>query len=98
MGAWAIGALVTASVQLTAALAAGLMAIRHAWRVAVSIMRRSVGVAFANGVAILGARIDVLVVAVVLSASDAGVYSIPVALAAALLLLSRSVLTAVYRS
>jgi O-antigen/teichoic acid export membrane protein len=39
----------------------------------------------------------VLVVAAVLSASDAGVYSIPVALATSLLLLSRSVLTATYR-
>ena len=55
-------------------------------------------VALANGTSVLCARIDVLVVAAVLSASAAGVYSIPVALAANLLLLSRSLLTATYRS
>ena len=43
-------------------------------------------------------RIDVLVVAAVLSASLAGIYSIPVALASSLLLLSRSLLTATYHS
>ena len=60
-------------------------------------MRRSARVALANGTSVLCARIDVLVVAAVLSASAAGVYSIPVALAANLLLLSRSLLTATYR-
>jgi O-antigen/teichoic acid export membrane protein len=97
MAAWAVGATVTAALQLTDALATTGVVIRHAWREAVSITRRSAGVALANGTALLTSRIDVLVVAAVLSASDAGVYSIPVALATSLLLLSRSVLTATYR-
>jgi O-antigen/teichoic acid export membrane protein len=97
MAAWAVGATVTAALQLTDALATTGAVIRHAWREAVSITRRSGGVSLANGTALLTSRIDVLVVAAVLSASDAGVYSIPVALATSLLLLSRSVLTATYR-
>src|SRR5204863_8848935 len=51
-----------------------------------------------NGTALLCSRIDVLVVAAVISTSAAGVYSIPVALSASLLLLSRSLLTATYHS
>jgi O-antigen/teichoic acid export membrane protein len=97
MAAWAVGATVTAALQLTDAVATTGVVIRHAWSEAVSITRRSVGVALANGTALLTSRIDVLVVAAVLSASDAGVYSIPVALSTSLLLLSRSVLTATYR-
>jgi O-antigen/teichoic acid export membrane protein len=68
----------------------------RAWRVGASIMRRSIRVAVANGAGLLCSRIDVLVVAAVLSASAAGIYSIPVALATNLLLLSRSLLTATY--
>jgi O-antigen/teichoic acid export membrane protein len=98
MAAWAVGTLVTALAQFTRALTAGGMVIRHVWHVAASITRRSLGVALANGTALLCSRIDVLVVAAVLSASDAGIYSIPVALSTALLLLSRSLLTATYHS
>lgn len=97
MAAWAIGAIVTASLQLTDALSTAGVIMRHAWGVAVNIVRRSGLVALANGTALLTSRIDVLVVAAVLSTSDAGIYSIPVALSTSLLLLSRSVLTATYR-
>jgi O-antigen/teichoic acid export membrane protein len=97
VAAWAVAALLTASVQLGIARAAGA-AFAHAWGVAASIMRRSAGVALANGASLVSSRIDVFVVAAVLSVSDAGVYSIPVALAANLLLLSRALLTAAYRS
>jgi O-antigen/teichoic acid export membrane protein len=96
--AWAVGALVTASVQFTGALAAGSLMLGRACRVAASIMRRSVRVALANGTSLLCSRIDVFVVAAVLSVSAAGVYSIPVALASSLLLLSRALLTANYHS
>ena len=98
MTAWALGAAIMATLQLTNALAAGKLVLRHAWRVAASITRRSLAVALANGTALLCSRIDVLVVAAVLSASAAGIYSIPVALASSLLLLSRSLLTATYHS
>jgi O-antigen/teichoic acid export membrane protein len=98
VGAWAVGALVTAAAQFAIAHAAGAVPARRAWRLARSIMRRSIGVAFANGTSLLCSRIDVFVVAAVLSVSAAGVYSIPVALAANLLLLSRALLTASYRS
>jgi O-antigen/teichoic acid export membrane protein len=97
MAAWAMGATVTAALQLTDALATTGVVLKRAWREAVSIARRSLGVSLANGTALLTSRIDVLVVAAVLSASQAGIYSIPVALATSLLLLSRSVLTATYR-
>jgi O-antigen/teichoic acid export membrane protein len=96
MAAWTIGAALTASAQLTDVMVRSGLAIRHAVHVAVSIARRSIGVALANATALLTSRIDVLVVAAVLSTSDAGVYSIPVALASSLLLLSRSLLTATY--
>ncbi|MET0819069.1 MAG: hypothetical protein ABWZ67_16005 [Solirubrobacteraceae bacterium] len=98
IAAWAIGATVTASVQLAGALAAGGLMLRRAWAVGASIVKRSVRVALANGVSLLCSRIDVFVVAAVLSVSAAGVYSIPVALAANLLLLSRALLTATYHS
>jgi O-antigen/teichoic acid export membrane protein len=98
VGAWTAGAFVTAAVQFVAALGNGSHLFLRARHAAASIMRRSARVALANGTSLLCARIDVLVVAVVLSASAAGVYSIPVALAANLLLLSRSLLTASYRS
>jgi O-antigen/teichoic acid export membrane protein len=98
IGAWAAGALVTATVQFVAALGNGSYLVARARHAAWSIMRRSARVALANGTSVLCARIDVLVVAAVLSASAAGVYSIPVALAANVLLLSRSLLTASYRS
>jgi O-antigen/teichoic acid export membrane protein len=98
IAAWAAGAAITASLQLAGVLAAGTLELRRAWRVAASIMRRSARVALANGTALLCSRIDVFIVAVVLSVSAAGVYSIPVALATNLLLLSRALLTATYHS
>jgi O-antigen/teichoic acid export membrane protein len=98
VGAWAAGALVTATIQFTGALVAGQLVLRRAWGLAASITRRSFRVALANGTALLCSRIDVLVVAAVISASAAGVYSIPVALSASLLLLSRALLTATYHS
>jgi O-antigen/teichoic acid export membrane protein len=97
IAAWAVGALITAIVQFLAARIGSLMVARG-WHVATSIVRRSVWVAVANGAGLLCSRIDVLVVAAVLSASAAGIYSIPVALATNLLLLSRSLLTATYHS
>jgi len=96
MLAWALGAALTAAVQLADAIAGDGLLLRRAWHVAASIMRRSIGVAQSNVTALLMSRIDVLVVAAVLSTSDAGVYSIPVALASNLLLLSRSLLSATY--
>jgi O-antigen/teichoic acid export membrane protein len=98
VGAWAAGALVTATIQLTGAVVAGQLVLRRAWGLAASITRRSFRLALANGTALLVSRIDVLVVAAVISASAAGVYSIPVALSASLLLLSRALLTATYHS
>jgi O-antigen/teichoic acid export membrane protein len=98
IAAWVAGAAVTAAVQFAGALRAGGLLLRRAWRVAASIVRRSIRVALANGTSLLCARIDVFVVAAVISVSAAGVYSIPVALAANLLLLSRALLTASYRS
>jgi O-antigen/teichoic acid export membrane protein len=98
IAAWTVGALITASVQFASALPGAIPTARRAWSVAASIQRRSFGVALANGVGLLCARIDVLVVAAVLSTSAAGVYSIPVALAANLMLVSRSLLTATYHS
>jgi O-antigen/teichoic acid export membrane protein len=97
IAAWAAAALVTAAVQLLAARRAVSGPFRQAGRVGASIMRRSLGVTVANGTMLLWSRIDILVVAAVLSTSDAGVYSIPVALSGGLLLLSRSLLTATYR-
>jgi O-antigen/teichoic acid export membrane protein len=96
MAAWAVGAEVTACVQLTDAIVTSGLVLRRAWQVAVSILGRSVGVALSNATALLMSRIDVLVVAAVLSTSAAGVYSIPVALASSLLLLSRSLLASTY--
>jgi O-antigen/teichoic acid export membrane protein len=96
VAAWAAGALITATVQLLAASRTGSLMVVRAWRAGASIMRRSVRVAVANGAGLLFTPNHVLVVAAVLSASAAGVYSIPVALATNLLLLSRSLLTATY--
>jgi O-antigen/teichoic acid export membrane protein len=98
IAAWAAGALITAIVQFLVAGRIGSLMVARGWHVATSIVRRSVWVALANGAGLLCSRIDVLVVAAVLSASAAGIYSIPVALATNLLLLSRSLLTATYHS
>jgi O-antigen/teichoic acid export membrane protein len=95
MAAWAVGVLLTASIQFAEAFPAAAR-VRRGRRVAVSIVRRSLGVALANGVGILCSRIDIFAVAVVISTSAAGVYSIPVALAANLMLVSRALLTATY--
>ena len=98
VAAWAVGALVMAAVLFASAISNGSPMIARAWRVGMSIERRSLGVALANTTTLLCQRIDVLVVAAVISVSAAGIYSIPVALAVSLLLLSRSLLTATYRS
>jgi O-antigen/teichoic acid export membrane protein len=98
IAAWAIAGLVVAATQLADAITRGGLVIKHAQRVGASILRRSVGVSVSNAVSMLFAKIDVLVVAAVLSAGAAGIYSIPVALSTGLLLLSRSVLTATYHS
>jgi O-antigen/teichoic acid export membrane protein len=98
VAAWAVGALVMAAVLFAAAIPNGSPTIARAWGVGMSIMRRSAGVALANATTLLCQRIDVLVVAAVISVSAAGVYSISVALAVSLLLLSRSLLTATYHS
>ena len=98
VAAWTAAALVTASVQFVIARAGGATFVRRAWRLGASVLRRSAGVALANGTSLLSSRIDVFVVAAVVSVSTAGIYSIPVALAANLLLLSRALLTAAYRS
>jgi O-antigen/teichoic acid export membrane protein len=96
IGAWAVAALLTALVQFLFAVRNGSVMPWRAWDAALSIMRRSMGVALWKGATLLCSRIDVLIVAAVLSTSSAGVYSVPVALAASLLLLSRSLLTATY--
>jgi O-antigen/teichoic acid export membrane protein len=98
IGAWAVGALMTALVQFSSAISTGGLRLAHAAATGASVMRRSLGVAVANGTMLLWSRIDVLVVAAVLSASAAGIYSIPVALAGNLPLLSQSLLTATYHS
>ncbi len=98
VAAWAFAALVVASIQLADVLTRGGLVIKHAGRVGANILRRSLGVSVSNAVSMLFAKIDVLVVAAVLSAGAAGVYSIPVALSTGLLLLSRSLLTATYHS
>lgn len=98
IGAWAAGALVTAAAQFASAAAGGGLRPVGAVPVAASVMRRSAPVALANGTSLLCSRIDVFVVAAVMSVGAAGVYSIPVALAANLLLVSRSLLTATYHS
>jgi O-antigen/teichoic acid export membrane protein len=98
VGAWAAGALMTAVALFAYSLPNGSLMIRRSWRVGASVTRRAAGVALANGLGLLYARIDVLVVAAVISVSAAGVYSIAVALSTGLLLLSRSLLTATYHS
>jgi O-antigen/teichoic acid export membrane protein len=97
VGAWAVAALITALIQFTNAARHGAVSPWHAAGAGLSIMRRSLGVALWRGATLLCSRIDVLIVAAVLSTSAAGVYSVPVALAASLLLLPRSLLTATYR-
>ena len=98
MAAWAVGAAITASVLFASAAPSSLPRAGWVWEVARAIPLRAGSVSFANAVSLLCSRIDVLIVAVVLSTSAAGIYSIPVALAANLLLLPRSLLTATYRA
>lgn len=98
LAAWAVGALLTALLQFGDMLRACGLATKRAGRIALSVARRSLGVSLSNAVTLLCTRIDVLVVAAVLSVSAAGVYSIAVALSVNLLLLSRSLLTATYYS
>jgi O-antigen/teichoic acid export membrane protein len=95
--AWLAGVSATAALQLWFALRRGAITavepgivLRWLWRAR--------GIALSNGMLQLCARIDVLVVSAVISVSAAGVYSIPVALAANLLLFPRALLTVTYRS
>jgi O-antigen/teichoic acid export membrane protein len=95
--AWLAGVCATAALQLWFALRRGAVkptapAMVWGW------LWRARGIAISNGMLQLCARIDVLVVSAVISVSAAGVYSIPVALAANLLLFPRSLLTVTYRS
>lgn len=98
MAAWAVAALLTAALQLQDALRTSGVAIVNAARLAWSVIRRGLGVSLSNALSMLTSRIDVLVVAAVISVSAAGVYSIAVALSIGLLILSRSLLTAMYHS
>jgi O-antigen/teichoic acid export membrane protein len=95
--AWLAGVAVTAGLQLWFALRRGAVA-ASAPAAVWDWLWRARGVAVSNGMLQLCARIDVLVVSAVISVSAAGVYSIPVALAANLLLFPRSLLTVTYRS
>jgi O-antigen/teichoic acid export membrane protein len=97
MAAWLAGVVVTAALQLAwaakrRAIARVLSAVVTRW------LWRARSVAFSNGMLQLCARVDVLVVSAVLSVASAGIYSIPVALAANLLLFPRALLTVTYRS
>ena len=94
--AWAVGALVPAAANFIRVSGNGSLLIARGWAAARSIARRSLGVAIVGGATLLCTRIDVLVVAAVISASAAGIYSIPVALATSTLLLSRALLTVTY--
>jgi O-antigen/teichoic acid export membrane protein len=96
IAAWTVAALLTALIQLALATREGALTPWRAAGAGLSVMRRSLGVALWKGATLLCSRIDVLIVAAVLSTSAAGVYSIPVALAASLLILPRSLLTATY--
>jgi O-antigen/teichoic acid export membrane protein/capsular polysaccharide biosynthesis protein len=106
LGRASLGSLITAwlvGVSATAALQIAFAVRRHAIvpidsAVVGRWLWRARSIAFSNGMLQLCARIDVLVVSAVISVSAAGVYSIPVALAANLLLFPRALLTATYRS
>jgi O-antigen/teichoic acid export membrane protein len=95
--AWLAGVSATAALQLGFALRRHAIIVTRSdivWR----WLWRARGIAISNGMLQLCARIDVLVVSAVLSVSAAGIYSIPVALAANLLLFPRALLTVTYRS
>jgi O-antigen/teichoic acid export membrane protein len=95
IAAWLAGVGATAALQL--AWAARRRAIARVLSVVVTRwLWRARSVALSNGM--LCARVDVLVVSAVLSVASAGIYSIPVALAANLLLFPRALLTVTYRS
>jgi O-antigen/teichoic acid export membrane protein len=98
VAAWAVGVLALGGVLFGRAIPHGGVEIVRGLRAAWSIARRSVSVTAMGGAHLLCTRIDILAVAAVLSAGAAGVYSIPVALASSLMLLSRSVRTAAYHS
>jgi O-antigen/teichoic acid export membrane protein/capsular polysaccharide biosynthesis protein len=95
--AWLAGVCATAALQAwfalrRAAITAPEPGVVGRW------LWRARGIAVSNGMLQLCARVDVLVVSAVISVSAAGVYSIPVALAANLLLFPRALLTVTYRS
>jgi O-antigen/teichoic acid export membrane protein/capsular polysaccharide biosynthesis protein len=95
--AWLVGVSATAGLQLAFALRRRAI-VPIASEVVGRWLWRARSIALSNGMLQLCARIDVLVVSAVISVSAAGVYSIPVALAANLLLFPRALLTVTYRS
>jgi O-antigen/teichoic acid export membrane protein len=95
--AWLAGVSATAVLQLWFALRHGAVS-AVASGIVLRWLWRARGIALSNGMLQLCARVDVLVVSAVMSVSAAGVYSIPVALAANLLLFPRALLTVTYRS
>ena len=74
--AWLAGASLTAAIQLGAALRRSL-ALGGGLTLALGWLWRSRAIALSNGALQLCARIDVLVVSIVISVSAAGIYSIP---------------------
>ena len=95
--AWLFGVTAAAALQLWFAYRRNAIG-GVALAVVVEWIWRARGIAFSNGMLRLCARIDVLIVSAVLSVGAAGIYSIPVALAANLLLVPRALLTVTYRS
>jgi O-antigen/teichoic acid export membrane protein len=96
--AWLVGVSCVAAVQIARAVRKGQFTLAHAPSMARELAWRSRSIAFSNGILTLCARIDVLIVSVVLSVSAAGIYSIPVALAANLILFAQAIVTATYKS
>ncbi len=95
--AWLAGVATTAALQFWFAVRRHAVSTTES-RVVWGWIWRARGIAFSNGMLRLCARIDVLIVSAVISVSAAGIYSIPVALAANLLLVPRALLTVTYRS
>ena len=95
--AWLAGVSATAALQLLFAWRRGAI-ITPESGIVWHWLWRARGIAVSNGMLQLCARIDVLVVSAVISVSAAGIYSIPVALAANLLLFPRALLTVTYPS
>src|SRR4051812_204801 len=60
------------------------------------LIQRGIPVSMAQGIFIVGTRVDVIVLAALLSVADVGLYSVALAAGEALLMLSRSVTTGAY--